>query len=778
MTEHTRVGGKAYNLEQLSKHGFNIPKFIVIPCELWEKNHHKKTLPKNVRQHISNAMNTLHGDLFAVRSSASVEDSSRAAFAGQLDTYLNVPRERVIREVRRCWKSLTHERCLAYAQSRGIAMHDARMAVIVQEMVDAHASGVMFTHDPQTFKREIIIVAGLGLGEGIVSDRVQTETYRKVTPAEKSNILTSNQRKTLQKLGRKIEQCFGKPQDIEWSLDKNGQFWILQSRDITNPLHHVNSLYDNSNVIESYPGITLPLTVSHITHAYATTFAQTLRSLGIEEHQLQENHEAFSTLVESVHGRVYYNLTSWYRMFAMIPGCAPYLTAWESMLGIEKSEHHHRSLRERIPPWGSFLKIITHFTIHFATLSRDMRELEQHMASAAIWMKSLQLKNKNPTELIATYDALSERLLPVWHVTLLNDAYAFIGTALCQWLIQHHGLTQAHLSAWLADGKTLASMEPVKALHELVQDYRKSIHHFDASMQRYIEHYGDRCLEELKLETTTWRDDPGALFSLVQSMAGTESTPTHSLHGSASLRTEVMLRMKKSPIAYSALHLCTKMARRSIQWRESSRLDRTRAFGWVREIFLAMGNRLFEEGHIDTQRDVFWLTIEQISTTIMGPRIREDDVFRKSVQKAKEVYASYGDQDLPHRFRIRNGQIIAVDPEKNKTTTFGEILHGTASSSGIVQGEAMVITHPHANLDVRGKILIARSTDPGWVFLMTQAAGLAVERGSILSHSAIVGRELGLPTVVGVQGLLDHITTGSRIELDGNNGTIRILACV
>ena len=102
-------------------------------------------------------------------------------------------------------------------------------------------------------------------------------------------------------------------------------------------------------------------------------------------------------------------------------------------------------------------------------------------------------------------------------------------------------------------------------------------------------------------------------------------------------------------------------------------------------------------------------------------------------------------------------------------------LQGIPCAPGIVEAEALVVDSPDISLPVKGKILVARMTDPGWVFLMVSAAGLIVERGSLLSHTAIIGRELGIPTIVGVAGACRLISTGSRIRMDGATGHISIV---
>ena len=146
------------------------------------------------------------------------------------------------------------------------------------------------------------------------------------------------------------------------------------------------------------------------------------------------------------------------------------------------------------------------------------------------------------------------------------------------------------------------------------------------------------------------------------------------------------------------------------------------------------------------------------------------------VEKRKSEYAQYKDLILPDR-------IIYSEKEKPDLTSylqdltregldFSQVLTGVAVSKGVAEGEALVITEPVLNADVKGKILVSKMTDPGWVFLMSQAIALVTEKGSLLSHTAIVGRELGIPVVVAVQDATQRIKTGERIRVNGSTGTI------
>src|SRR6266540_4438401 len=295
-----QVGGKGTNLSRMSRAGFPVPPGFLITttayCDFVESNHLQKqivdlasnqaetgeTRSAAIRQLFANgaiptdlveAINHAYVDLIqtvgdlplAVRSSATAEDLPGASFAGQQESYLNVRGEAVLLDaVKRCWSSLWTPRALEYRARQNIDPSSVSLAVVVQVMVPAEASGIMFTANPINGTRdEIVIDEAWGLGEAIVGGLVTPDqvvadkvTYaiKQITIADKTvmtqptdtgtaehpveeskrraQVLEVNQATELAKLGVEIEKYYGEPQDIEWCF-VNGKFYIVQARPIT-----------------------------------------------------------------------------------------------------------------------------------------------------------------------------------------------------------------------------------------------------------------------------------------------------------------------------------------------------------------------------------------------------------------------------------------------------------------------------------------------------------------------------------------------------------------
>ena len=219
------VGGKASNLGELIKLGFNVPKGFVCTS-------------KENREDIYNMYNKLKLDKVAVRSSAICEDGIQNSYAGQFETFLNINKEEIIRSIEKCYDSNESENIKGYINEKNIIDDNTKVSVIVQEMIDGDISGVMFTKNPVSGNDTIVIESVLGLGEKLVQGEVTPTqiTINKNTLIIVNRIgkemLSDNEIKTLSRIGLDIERFFKAPQDIEWCL-KDEEIYILQTRNIT-----------------------------------------------------------------------------------------------------------------------------------------------------------------------------------------------------------------------------------------------------------------------------------------------------------------------------------------------------------------------------------------------------------------------------------------------------------------------------------------------------------------------------------------------------------------
>ncbi len=785
---------------------------------------------------------------FAVRSSAGDEDSGERSFAGQLESYLFVSADDVPKRVADVWLSGFSDRVVAYRAEKGLsAIPQTAPAVLVQRMINADSAGVAFSADPVSGRRSTAVVSAVfGLGTALVSGESDADVYeidrdgrlvrvqvatkdtRHVpspgapegvraiaVPPELQNVrvLDDQQVRAVADLARGASHHFGWPQDIEWVMEK-GQLYLVQSRPITtlkglpDPDGALN-IWDNSNISESYSGITTPLTFSFARYIYEGVYREFCRILKVPNDKIAANEQTYRHMLGLVHGRVYYNLLNWYRVLALLPGFKLNRRFMEQMMGVREPLPENvdgvtgaATHSERVADALHLGHMLAGLVWNYWTLDRQTAHFYQRLNRA--------LSEPNPTladmridELAAHYHALEAELLTHWDAPLVNDFFAMI----------FHGMLRGLCHRWLSEGDTLAnelvrgggnmiSLEPaqrvrhmatvastdpqiVKALvkgslEQAIDALRHKPDLYNAYFQ-YLDRFGDRCLEELKLESPTLRDDPTTLIRNIGQLASAPPASRPSgLHPVAnSAAAKPLRRLRFHPIRRVVFSWALRNARSRVQNRENLRFERTRLFGRIRRIFLEIGKRLHSVDLLSEPRDVFYLQLEEILGFVEGTAATTN--LKGLVELRKREFADYHQQSVPaDRFETRGavylGNRFEAKHALNSEPVDGDERRGIGCCPGLVRGRVQVIRDPRtASLPV-GTILVAERTDPGWIMLFPAAAALIVERGSLLSHSAIVSRELGIPSVVAVAGVTNWLRDGDMVEVDGSTGIVRRLA--
>ncbi|MEY4193377.1 MAG: hypothetical protein RJA00_1608, partial [Bacteroidota bacterium] len=393
-----------------------------------------------------------------------------------------------------------------------------------------------------------------------------------------------------------------------------------------------------------------------------------------------------------------------------------------------------------------------------------------------------------------------ERTFEQYHLTIVNDYLAFKAFGWLQDAIQKFGISEnPELANELVVGQggvesELAVMSFLKLKAQVLGDAQllkvfkndddavledlkhPEISAFYRDWQIHLQRFGDRTLAELKLEVKSPRQNPELLVQLMKSQLDSPITVENfkerqaQIHANAAKLVAEKLRWWQPKSWW--FHWVMGMSRYGLANRENMRFCRTRVYSASKDIFRALADCMVKARHLVEIEDVFYLTMDEIKQyAMLGPLSMTE-----TVEMRKAEYAQYKDLILPDR-------IIYSKKEKPDLTAYlqdltregidrTQVLSGVAVSKGVAEGEALVITEPVLNADVKGKILVSKMTDPGWVFLMSQAIALVTEKGSLLSHTAIVGRELGIPVVVAVQDATQRIKTGEWIRVNGSSGTI------
>ena len=299
---------KARNLEILKEHGINVPAFITIKDE------------KDLNLDFSNS------DFFAVRSSYSSEDKVRNSYAGQFETFLNVPRKDVKMTISKVRES--YDNSIEYERAKNIKHNEKQKGqdIIVQEMIEADFSGVIFTANPMGILNETVITIGEGMGNNIVEDKVETTTYyynkdEKLFYLKESQLNIDLSNKTLCeliKISQKIKNIFDKEMDIEFAI-KNNQIYILQARPITTINYKKMIILDNSNIVESYPGVSLPATQDFVHNVYRDIFTNCILRITGNKRLVKDMSNVLENMVTTYNGSIYYQINNWYEILNLLP---------------------------------------------------------------------------------------------------------------------------------------------------------------------------------------------------------------------------------------------------------------------------------------------------------------------------------------------------------------------------------------------------------------------------------------------------------------------------
>ena len=871
-TNKDQSGGKAAALAELSIAGFNVPPGFVIAPQIFYKNltGQQRTalesassdeafqnilanlkLKLKFQNKIQTELKKLsaNGERFAVRSSALDEDSAQHSFAGQLESYLFVSAGDVPHRVLDVWRSAFTDRVCAYRRKNNLAPVPGAPAVLIQKMVNPEVSGVAFSADPVTGQRGITVVASLyGVGTAIVSGECDADThyvdrdgniiehkiavktnihrFSPLTPSGvKSDLLTNEEARrpvlkdsqvlAIAELAREVERFFCRPQDIEWAIE-DGKIYLLQSRPITSLYDiadpdGVQCIWDNSNIAESYGGITTPLTFSFARRAYEGVYRQFCRTVHVPRKTIEKNDFVFRNMIGLIRGQIYYNLLNWYRLLAMLPGYKLNRGFMEQMMGVKErlpekvlEETSHTRWWERILDLIRLLNTLRGGIANYFLLGRKIKKFYQRLQDALSAYGS-DLSKFRTEELVIIYKELENRLLKKWDAPIINDFFAMIFYGLLQklsiaWCRDTEGTLQNDL---LRNTGGMISTEPAEQVTQMARlvarnpefvevlckdqpqkilEKMTSYPQFQSLYESYIQKFGERCMNELKLESATLHEDPQVLLRAVGSLAKGHSAEKPTKQG---LRTadidlrrraenRVASRLSRHPIRLLTFRWILKNARDRVCDRENLRFERTRAFGRVRKIVVELGRRFYGLNLLEEPRDIFYLELQEIFAFVEGTSTCTD--LKGLVALRKQEFKRFSRMQPPaDRFETRGtvyqGNRYLTSRSSDDMT--GKMRKGIGCCPGTISGQVRVVRDPRESSLKAGEILVAECTDPSWILLFPLAAGLLVERGSLLSHSAIVARELGIPAIVSIPGVTGWLEDGDTVELDGRTGVVK-----
>ena len=774
---------------------------------------------------------------YAVRSSATAEDLPDASFAGQQDTYLNVIGESdLLDAVRRCWVSLFTDRAILYRNQNGFPHRDVQLSVVVQQMIMSEKSGILFTADPLTGHRHTVSIdASFGLGEALVSGLVIPDAYRvdkrdgsiidrqiadkQVAMYPEKNggtrqeslgdgqrtqtVLTDLQISDLAALGRRIEEYFRSPQDIEWAL-VDGKFYVLQSRPIT-------SLYPIDGISSPDDSLHIYFSMGHqqnMTNAMAPLSISTMRTISSPAGHAPNQIESSFALANG--GRLFIDLTVALRhpvlRRVILNAIAQFDALAPEMVRIAMQRPEFQRPHGLTFSLAMARGVVGFFTQVWHVLWRQdvtgyVHEVDQLIER---YLADVQRKLDAASAGKVQIEAMVDILVTVYQV-ILNWVPQFIAGEVAKRMLVRFGrkwadpaeleaislglpgnvVTDMNLALGDLSDKVRQSPELVEWFGQLEDDSQvwlagaskmEGSANFLRAWQEFLDQYGARGVAEIDIRMPHWFEDPLTLLQVIASSLQKEAGSHRTVHQKLARERE------------AAVHKLMAGASRGIA-------GRMRAFLFKRLIRVAHECGVLREHHKFTFLRVMRIIKEKLKTTAV-----ELTNSKKLASPADIWFLSWPEllsiweEDAPDfagkipsrradhiRFSKMSPPLILTSDGESPVVQYrvenappGALL-GNPVSPGVIEGIVHVIDDPQTQMLKPGEILVATFTDPGWTPLFINAGGLIMEVGGIMTHGSVVAREYGIPAIVGVREATAILHTGQKVRIDGNRGIIEML---
>jgi pyruvate,water dikinase len=757
------IGNKAAALVRLLAAGFDLPVTRVVPEKVFRQFN---TAPELT-------LKTLAGELsrqldptktYAVRSSSRLEDSDYQSYAGQFASFLNVSGlEEILTRIKQVWESAELNPNTPYDIPRSIKK-PAGMAVIVQEMIDAQWSGVAFSRNPVTGRPEIVIETVKGSGDQLVQQGITPVRFTAIGEDWTGDPMEEGPGKTtLQQVRDQLLNLKGqlkKDIDVEWVF--NGQkIYFIQWRPVTISRYPV--IFANHISREVLPGMIKPLVwsvnVPLVNSAWIRVLEKIMGPLGIKPEDLSRQ----------FYYRAYFNMGTFGTLFEKL-GMPP--DSLENLMGRKNGPGKSRFR----PSWRLVLYLpgITVFLCHFFLLIRHFRkQLKRFETEYTRLADSLQIAD-DPSRFRENYEALYDFCSRVAYYNIVIPVYMNITNALLQRKLRK-SIPEKTEPDFTRDFPELKDLDPQSALEPIRQQWfsldaaaRSRILEgnppgndpeystFSHILDRFFKRFGHFSESGNDFSYPPWRENQALVFDMINRQLtrkegvpdDTDNPVMHSIRRSAAYRRAGKMRL----------------------YRELISSFYTKAYGLFRPLFLGMGRSLTETGILSDPEDVFFLDLCSLWSLLENDPAPNPELIRNTMQSIRQTKQEMRDLENVSLPAVVYGEHAPPLEEYQPEGVF----RGIPASMGYARGTVTVIKSlQDIEKMTDGTLLIIPFADIGWTPLLVRAGAIVCESGGMLSHAAIIARELGIPAIVSV----DHACTlqdGTPASVDGQNGILRI----
>lgn len=558
------------------------------------------------------------------------------------------------------------------------------------------------------------------------------------------------------------------------------------------------TIWDKSNIGENYPGVTSPLTYSFIRNAYSRVYANFVRLVGLDKKTVEANKTVFENMIGYVRGEVFYNINNWYELLKLLPGYQHNKVFFENMLNPVASKKESNKEKITLGFLWNNKKVILKFFGSILFIKPLYKKFEKEYFKNYKSYQSINLKKLDNFEIVAAFENLQNKFFPNWAYTIVNDFRVMIYYGILTKFVNRSFPNNANeiLSSIYGIRNKPESVKPLKKLVKIAKLIKSSkiysalfkenskvilekLNDFPyrpikKEIEGYLNSFGERGFNELKLEEINFKEKPESLIILLKHYVFYSGNELDKIYTKISTS-----KPKNIKVFFKSLNLfhrlifnyLAKNTQQSVYKREEYRLKRAKVFNIAKDFFKEVGRQLAKTGDLEKEEDIFYLYTNEVFDYIRFHRLKDD--LREIIKKRKQLLNHYENRPLPRRVLTRGlpSQEVII----SKTPIPKGNLFGKPTSQGLIE-RAETIVMPKLNLkaNVKGKVLVTETTDPGWTVLFPLIKGIIIEKGGVLSHASIVARELGLPCLI-MEDATKIFEDGNVIKLDAIKGFVNIL---
>jgi len=763
------VGGKGFALAQLSHAGFPVPDFFLVTTKARNK---KKGFVTSLQHFLHKKTWIISGrNPVAARSSAPIEDSAMSSFAGQLDTILNIRSfDELCQSIYHIWDSPQRQNVQHYIKRFSLTKTDD-IAVIVQKMVQADFSGVVFTSHPLTNDHSSMLVEIVrGAGENLVSgkktpvslwinkENKSVQNCPEQIDEDISTFVNSFLFQELFELVISIENHFELPQDIEWSVE-NGTLWILQSRPITTIYSRIKTdasgqAWTDYFFAERFVKTLSPLGWSIIKKwVLKNAFIEPLWYLGYDYRYQQEKS------AKLIHGKPHVRLDLFHHLYESVP--SNFISSDKKLaLNLSYSSTHWLTALLRSLP--AMLSRMVFYDLQWFPLTnlRTWRRFSKWLPFKLDSLKN-QMKAKDSLEnykrVFTETESLTDSFLSIhrWSITFADIFASLLQKFLNSLAPATQGVDVIDLLSGLEDNITVKTNMALRASNNRTE------------LLKVINKYGYRS-ESLDIAQPTWSEETLQIERLWSALKRNKKSRIGSLQKRRQqAERECKLQLKNTfflikPFALALYKVLLHFGQEFALLRENQRDSWHKILAVMRKSVMLSGRKLEAHGVLEDANDIFYLNRTELLQTLSGA-IKPAQFL---IEKRKNNSRHQPEESLQQLESTKQHQRYA-DYNTNSFT-------GIGVSRGHVIGKVHISrSYQEAFEAQEGDILVAHTADPAWSPVFGLISGLVMETGGVLSHASILAREFGVPTVTSVNHATELFQNGDMVEIDGERGIIK-----